>query len=116
LIAWKGGTGGVARSHSAYLGAWSKPYEGITDLLIAEALALRDGVIFARLRGYAKLVMETDFLEVVSLWNTRHKSRSAVAPILQEVGELVISFNLFVIQHVDQRITLPISVQILQAL
>jgi hypothetical protein len=27
----RGGAGGVARSHSAYLGAWSKPYEGITD-------------------------------------------------------------------------------------
>jgi hypothetical protein len=48
--------GGVAR-------AWSKPYEGITDLLIAEALALIDGVIFARLRlrGYANVVMETDW-------------------------------------------------------
>jgi hypothetical protein len=57
----------VARSHSSYLGAWSKPYEGITDPLVAEALALRDGVIFARLRGYPKMVIETDCLEIVNL-------------------------------------------------
>jgi hypothetical protein len=58
-------------------------------------LALCDGVIFARLRGYPKVVMEIDFLEVVSLWNTRRDNRSVVAPILQEVGELVDYFRFF---------------------
>ena len=100
LDARRGGAGGVARSHSEYLGAWSKPYEGISDPLVAEALALRDGVIFAKLRGYLKVVMETDCLEVVNLWNSRHGSRAAVAPILQEIGELVSSFSSFTIQHV----------------
>jgi hypothetical protein len=52
----KDGAGGVARSHSGFLGAWSKPYDGISDSLIAEALALRDGVIFAKLRGFSKVV------------------------------------------------------------
>jgi hypothetical protein len=60
LVARKEGTGGVARSRSAFLGAWSKFYEGITEPLIAEALVVRDGVIFARLRGYSKVVMEMD--------------------------------------------------------
>jgi ribonuclease HI len=67
MDARRGGAGGVARSHSAYLGAWSKPYEGITDPLIVEALALRDGVIFAKLRGFPKVVMETDSLELINL-------------------------------------------------
>jgi hypothetical protein len=44
--------------------------------------------------------METDCLEIVNLWNTRHGSRWAVAPILQEIGELVSSFSSFLIQHV----------------
>jgi hypothetical protein len=100
LVARKGGAGGVARSRSTFIGAWSKPYEGITNPLIAEALVVRDGVIFAQLRGYSKVVLETDCLEVISLWNNRHDSRSVVAPILQEVGELVISFNSFIFQHV----------------
>jgi hypothetical protein len=36
----KGGGGGVARSHNAFLGAWSKPYDGVTDPLVAESLAV----------------------------------------------------------------------------
>jgi hypothetical protein len=38
----KGGAGGVARSPSGFMGAWSKPYPRITDPMIAEALALSD--------------------------------------------------------------------------
>jgi hypothetical protein len=45
----RGGAGGVARSRYAYLGAWRKPYNGLTGPLVAEALALRDGVVFAKL-------------------------------------------------------------------
>ena len=45
-IKLNGGGGGVARSHVAFLGAWSKPFVGISDPLVAELLALREGVIF----------------------------------------------------------------------
>jgi ribonuclease HI len=102
IEARKGGVGGVVRSSSTFLAAWSKPYPGITDPLIAEALALRDGVIFAKLRGYPDVVMETDCLEMVNLWNTRHSCRSIVAPILEEVGELVRSFKSFLVQHIPR--------------
>jgi hypothetical protein len=40
LEARQGGSGGVARTHTTFLGAWSKPYPGVTDSLVAEALAL----------------------------------------------------------------------------
>ena len=43
------GLGGVARSSSGFKGAWCKPVPGVTDPLIAEALALKEGVIFATL-------------------------------------------------------------------
>jgi hypothetical protein len=98
----KGGGGGVARSHNAFLGAWSKPYDGVTDPLVAESLAVRDGIIFAKLRGYPKVILETDCLELVNLWNNHHGSRSAVAPILHELGELVLSFSAFSIQHIPR--------------
>jgi hypothetical protein len=68
---------------------------GFSDSLIAETLALQDGVIFAKLRGFPKVVMEIDCLEVVNLWNTRHESHSIVAPLLQEIGELVLSSSSF---------------------
>ncbi|KAE8777961.1 Alanyl-tRNA synthetase [Hordeum vulgare] len=61
----KSGAGGDARSQTSLMGAWCKPHLGVTDPMIAEALALRDGVIFANLRGYANVIMETDSLEIV---------------------------------------------------
>uniref|UniRef100_A0A453MAQ9 RNase H type-1 domain-containing protein n=1 Tax=Aegilops tauschii subsp. strangulata TaxID=200361 RepID=A0A453MAQ9_AEGTS len=45
---------------------------------------------------------ETDCLEVVNLWAARHDSRSIVAPILVEIGELASTFTSFVIQHVSR--------------
>jgi hypothetical protein len=68
--------------------------------MIAEALALRDGVIFAKLRGFSRVVMEVDCLEIVDLWDSRAGSRAVVAPILQEIEGLSSSFSSFVIQHV----------------
>src|SRR4051812_38859781 len=62
--AMKGGAGGVARSHLCFIGAWSKPLPGVTDLFVAELLALREGVIFAQLRGMSHVIMETDCLEL----------------------------------------------------
>ena len=38
----KCGAGGVARSNTSLLGAWSKPHHGVTDPFIGETLALRD--------------------------------------------------------------------------
>jgi hypothetical protein len=61
---------------------------------------VRDGVIFTKIRGLTHVVMETDCLEVVNLWNTRHSSRSIVAPLLVEIGDLASSFSFFLIQHV----------------
>ena len=94
------GIGGVARSASAFLGAWCKPYLGVTDPLIAEVQAMKEGVIFACLRGFTEAILETDCLEAVNLWNNRYDDRSIVAPILAEIRELSLNFSFFVIQHV----------------
>jgi hypothetical protein len=96
----KGGAGGVVRDAAGFIGAWSKPYPGISDPLIAEAMALRDGVIFAKLRGFSRVVMEVDCLEIVDLWDSRAGSRAVIAPILQEIEGLLFSFISFRIQHV----------------
>lgn len=53
------------------------------------------------------MIMETDCLTLVNLWNTRHNDRSVVAPILAEIGELSSSFLVFVIQHVTRSANLP---------
>ena len=94
------GLGGVARSSSALLGAWCKPQLEITDPFIAEMLALREGVIFAKLRGFLHVQMETDCLEAVNLWNLCYVDWSIVAPIVAEIRELSASFSSFNISHV----------------
>ena len=106
----KGGARGVARSPDSFLGAWSKPFPGVTDPLIAEAMAVWEGVIFANLRGFSNVVLETDCLEVVNLWNTRHDSWSVVAPILVEIGELAGSLNYFYIHHVVRSANGPVHI------
>lgn len=80
-----GCAGGAVLSSIDLLGAWSKPLCGITDPLIAESLSVREGVIFGKLHGFSHVIMETDCLEVVNLWNTRCNSYSVVAPILLEI-------------------------------
>jgi hypothetical protein len=70
------------------------------DPLTAEALALRDGVIFGKLRGFSRVILEVDCLELVQLWNSRQFSRSIIAPILLEIGGLASSFDYFDIHHV----------------
>ena len=89
------------------MGAGSKPHFGVTHLFICETLALRDGVIFANLRGFTHVIMETDCLEIVNLWKNRHNSLSVVAPLLLEVGELALAFDLFDVQHVNRSANLP---------
>jgi hypothetical protein len=83
------------------------PLPGITDPLIAEAMSLRDGVIFAKLRGFSRVVFEVDCLEVVNLWNSRAASRSVVAPILLDIEGLASNFISFVIQHVKRSANVP---------
>ena len=101
------GAGGVARSSTALLGAWSKPHFGVSDPFIPETLVLRDGVIFANLRGFSHVIMETDCLEIVNLWKTRHYSLSVVAPVLGEIRELALVFSSFDIQHVNPAANVP---------
>ena len=53
------------------------------------------------------MIMETDCQELVQLYNSRHNSCSIVAPILDEVGELVFDVPVFEIQHVNRAANLP---------
>ena len=63
---------------------------------------MREGVIFAQLRGYSHVIIEVDCVEVVNLWNLRRDSRSIVAPILDYVGEISATFSSFSIKHVKR--------------
>lgn len=62
------------------------------DPMIVDALALGDGVMFAKIRGFRDVIMEMDCLEVVHLRNPRHNSCSVVALLILEIGDLSSSF------------------------
>lgn len=85
-----------------FLGAWSNPLEGITDPMIAELLALREGSMFARLRGYSHVIMEMDNLETVDLSSSCKNSRSTAMPIIREIWVIALSLSSFLIQHVSR--------------
>lgn len=70
--------------------------------LVAGALALRDGVIFAKPGGFIQVIMELDCLDVVDQWVAHQDSRFIVAPILVSFEELASSLNKFDIQHVKR--------------
>jgi hypothetical protein len=95
----KSGAGGIVRNPSGFVAAWSKPLPGITNPLIAEAMALREGVFFAKLRGFPRVIIEVDCLEIVNLWNSHAGSRAVVAPILQDIKGHSSSFVSFVIRQ-----------------
>ena len=87
--------------------AWYKPLQGVMNPMIDELLAVREGVIFACLRGFSHVVLEIDSLEVVNLWSSRGNSRSIAAPIVVEIGELVVDFVSFAIKHVGRTANVP---------
>jgi hypothetical protein len=60
LVGWQGHTL-VILEHG------SKSCDEISNYLIAKALAFRYGVTFSELRGFPKMVMEIDCLDVVNL-------------------------------------------------
>ena len=53
------------------------------------------------------MLMETDCLEVVNLWDSRVGSRSVIAPLLLEIDGLASTFTSFVIQHVIRSSNVP---------
>jgi hypothetical protein len=90
------GSGGVARGDAEiFRGAWCRPYSGIIDPLTAEALALRDGAVFAKARNFRQVVFETDCSELVRLWDSRRKIKPLITPILEEVSILSLGFQSF---------------------
>ena len=62
-----------------------------------EALACRDGLMLAKQHGEHKVLLETDYLELVNLWKKQHLQRSIVNPVLKEIEDLSLAFHEFII-------------------
>jgi ribonuclease HI len=74
-----GATGAVLRgSDGRFRAASARWMNSVGSALLAEAEALRDGVRLIPEGTQAKIVAETDSLELVSLWQKRRNQRSEV--------------------------------------
>ncbi|KAK1660690.1 hypothetical protein QYE76_048849 [Lolium multiflorum] len=92
-------TGVVARDAVSFCGALGKVYEGISDPLIAEALALRDAAVYAVQKDFTRVVFEVDCVDLARRWHGRLGDRSMIRPVLDEVSELLSTLFSYSIIH-----------------
>jgi hypothetical protein len=53
------------------------------------AYACRDGAKLIRRLNISQGIMESDSLELVSLWKSRNNHRASILPVLKQIQELV---------------------------
>jgi hypothetical protein len=58
-------------------------------------MACRDGLKLALQRGFQRVVVETDCLQVVQLWNKVETERSIIDPVLREISDPGLPFKSF---------------------
>jgi hypothetical protein len=73
----RGATGVVIRDENGHvLAAKCKCYVLIPNILTAEAYVARDGSVLMNLLNRPKVMLETDSLELQSLWRSKDNNRS----------------------------------------
>jgi hypothetical protein len=78
---------------------WLPYYDKGLDACSLEAMACRDGAKFVAQLGIQRVVIETDCLQVVQLWNKVETQLSIIDSILQEIDELRLLSRIFSFFH-----------------
>ena len=98
-----GAIGAVARDDEGeFLLATTRRLPAVASALAAEAEALRAGVQLIHTVTNGPVIMETDSLELLDLWNNRASQRSVFAPIFDDIQGLASSFSSFCVVHVKR--------------
>jgi hypothetical protein len=71
----------------------------VASALSSKVEALCAGVQMIHSVTSGPVIMETDSLELVNLWNHRATQRSEFAPILQDIQDLASSFASFLVMY-----------------
>jgi hypothetical protein len=88
----KGATGAVLQdSDGACRVASARFLDSVGSPLLAEAEGLRDGVRLIPESTAEHIILETDSLELVSLWKNRNNHRLEVTAILRDIEEMLAS-------------------------
>jgi ribonuclease HI len=81
-----GATGAVIRDgNGVFIKATARKLSSVASALVAEAEAWRDGLRLLGQSGHQQVILETDSLELITLWRAREKQCSEVTPILKEI-------------------------------
>ena len=96
------GSGGVVIRDEGgrLLAAMAKSYRHVPDALTAEAMAARDGLVFAGAHGFEKVHLEVYNLTLVKLLQSDRGDLSIVSGLWQEIRELSRSFVCFKLSFV----------------
>ena len=109
-----GAIGAVARdAEGVFLMAMTRRLPAVASALAAEAEALRAGVQLIHTVTNGPVMLETDSLEVVALWNNRATQRSEFTPIFDDIQELASSFSFVLCMSNILPIWMPMLVLIL---
>jgi len=99
----QGATGVVIRDENGeVLAAKCKWYDSTPNILTVEAYAAHDGAVLMNLLNQLKVMMETDSLEMQSLWRTNDNNRSTILPVRNEIQEHIGRCMVFELSHVKR--------------
>jgi hypothetical protein len=104
IMAIQSGSGGVVirNDHGELLQATANHYEHVPDVLTAEALAARDGLLLARACGFMKVVLEGDNISLVNLLRSEAGIRSPIVGLWHEIVDIGRSFTSFCVSFVNR--------------
>jgi len=68
--------------------------------LLLKLYAYRDAMLMMKDLRLSKLIVETDYQELVALWNSRTSNRCAIIPVLNQIQDLSQQCTHFVLAHV----------------
>jgi ribonuclease HI len=87
------GMGVVIRDHNGMcLAAYSERAEEVVAPEVAEALAIRRAIIFAKDEGFSKIIVSSDCLSVLNRVTSGHNDRSLCGPVIHDIRSLASSF------------------------
>ncbi|CAM0954444.1 unnamed protein product [Alopecurus aequalis] len=99
----QGATGMVIRGHDGcFIAAKAKRYDNLPNVLVAEALACRDGVQLCHDAKAVHVVLETDCQSLIELWKTREKNRSEVLSVLNDIQDISKEFTSFSFTYIGR--------------
>lgn len=91
----------VIRDHQGlFRAAQAQWYVKGLDAYTMEAISCRDGLNLARRIGVQKVMLETDCLELINLWNKKDTQCSIVDPLLKEIDVIRLAFHVFSFSYV----------------